>query len=318
MLNYHKKEDISLLINKDKLVDVGSAKLQCCIFGENRDNAIVIEAALASSSAEWWHIAEQLSQHAIVITYDRAGYGLSTLSKLARTPKNISKELYLLLTRLNIKNKVMIVGHSQGGLYAQQFSRDYPDKVKSLVLIDPLSANDNMFLELLTKEEYKKSGVDKTKGLQVGALLCRLQLGALLRPMLKKGIPFYYYKNFSEKAEKYILDSLTKYSHYKTALYEYNLAHCDDEVRHLKTKEGFPEIPITLITHDSTIVIDEIMKFGLASKELAIKIEGIWQELMKEYLTFSSVTKWFQAERSSHYIHLTDTKLVLESILEKI
>ncbi|MFP4456632.1 MAG: alpha/beta fold hydrolase [Clostridia bacterium] len=303
------------MVYKEELIDVHSAKLKCCVFGDNTESVIVIESALASSSAEWWHLAEELSQQAMVITYDRAGYGFSTVSKLNRTPKNISRELDMLLTKLNIKNQVLLVGHSQGGLYAQQFCRDYPNRVRSLVLIDPLSANDSMFSKFLSKKEYKQSGVDKRKGLKLAAVICGVRLGILLRPMLKEGIPFYYYNNFSEEAEKYILSTLTKASHYKTALNEYNWSHCEKEIEHLKTKAGFPDIPITLITHDSNVVIEEMKKFGLVSEELTIKIEDIWQKLMEVYLTFSSKSKWIQAERSSHYIHLTAPEIVLDTIL---
>ncbi len=299
-------------------VDVSSAKLAYRLFGEGKGNFVVIETALGSCSAEWWHLAEIVGRNATVLTYDRAGYGKSSQSSLSRTPKNIAKELFYFLGKLGVSDKVLLVGHSQGGLYAQQFARDYPDMVHGLVLIDPLSANDSSFSALLTAKEYAQSGVDKTKTLKLGATLCNIGLGPLFKPMIKKGVPFYYYKGFSKEAEDYLLTSLTKASHYKTALAEYRLAHEDSEVNELKDKTGFPDIPITLITHNSSVAIEEIINFGGATKEVAEKVEQIWQQLMKEYLSFSAKTKWLQAENSSHFVHLTESDLVLSCIKEMI
>jgi pimeloyl-ACP methyl ester carboxylesterase len=299
-----------------KTADIGSSKLSYRLFGENKRSIIVIENALASCSAEWWHLAEVLSENAIVLTYDRAGYGKSTLSKLTRTPKNVAKELYDLLETLNLVDNITLVGHSQGGLYAQQFVRDYPNRVKTLILIDPLSANDSCFSALLTKEEFAQSGVDKTKALKIGVLACSIGLGLVLKPLLKKGVPFYYYNNFSKAAEDYILSSLTKAKHYKTALEEYRLAHVEDQIRELKEKNAFPDIPLTLITHSSKVLVEEIIYYGGAINEVAQKVEQIWQDIMKEYLSFSKMSKWIQAEKSGHFIHLSESKLVIDSICE--
>ncbi len=299
-----------------KTVDIDTAKINCRLFGNEKEKIVVIENALGSCSAEWWHIAKSISEYAIILTYDRAGYGKSSSSQLSRTPKNIAKELRILLEKLNLDNNIILVGHSQGGLYAQQFARDYPNIVKGLVLLDPLSANDSQFSTLLTKKEFAQSGVDKTKVLKIGAFLCSIGLGSLLKPMLKKGVPFYYYSDFLQEAEEYILHSLTKASHYKAAIEEYHLSHKDNEIDHLRIKDGFPDIPITLLTHNSRVSIEEIISFGGASKEVAEKIENIWQEIMKEYLSFSNNTKWIQAKRSSHFIHLTEPDLVKNSIFE--
>jgi chorismate mutase len=150
----------------------------------------------------------------------------------------------------------------------------------------------------------------------MGRLLCSIGLGPVFKPILKKGVPFYYYSGFSKEAEQYILASLTKANHYKTALEEYSLSHAEDQINELKEKNGFPDIPITLLTHSSRTVIEEIMNFGGATKEVAEKVEQIWQDIMKEYLSFSNKTKWIQSKKSGHFLHLTESNLVKDSIYE--
>lgn len=58
--------------------------------------------------------------------------------------------------------------------------------------------------------------------------------------------------------------------------------------------------------------IEESIKFGGNSKEFASKIDQMWQDIMKEYLSFSSKSTYIQAEHSGHYIHLTEPELIIK------
>ena len=60
--------------------------------------------------------------------------------------------------------------------------------------------------------------------------------------------------------------------------------------------------------------IKENMEFGGNSRPIATRIEQLWQEIMKEYLGYSKRAIWIQAKRSTHYIHLTDPELIIESV----
>jgi hypothetical protein len=90
----------------------------------------------------------------------------------------------------------------------------------------------------------------------------------------------------------------------------------EDEVKGLREKENFPDIPLALIIHSSEISIGETMKYGGVNKEKAEEVERIWQNLMKEYLAFSEKSFYIQAQNSSHYIHLTEPDLVLRAVNE--
>jgi len=276
---------------------------------------IVVEMGLGSCIGEWWHIADKLIGHGGVLLYERAGIHNSKPSKNPRTPRMIAEELKRLLDTLPHEGKLILVAHSQGGLYAQQFARLYPDMVESLVLLDPLSAEDNRFKTLLTPAEYKLSGVEKAASLGMIRVLATLQLGFLIKLFMKNAPPFYYYPHFSRAASKYILDSYTKPASLKTAMAEYRLSHDPKHIAGLENAESFPPIPVALITHSSEIFVEEIMEFGGASSGLAIRIEDIWQGIMKGYLHFGSVSRYFQAEKSGHYIHLSQPEVIDEAIM---
>jgi hypothetical protein len=290
-----------------------NAKINYKIIGKECVS-IIIEMGLGTCLGEWLHVAKTLSVNHGVLLYERAGINHSEASIEDRTPINISQELHELLQTIKHEEKVIIIAHSQGGLYAQQFVRLYPNMVKGLILLDPLSANDNQFKVLLTDKEYKKSGVDKSANILIMHKLAKLHMGFITKKIMKNAPPFYYYNKFDKEVKNDILNAMTKPEYCITAWHEYVEAHKDSNIHHLKEKGDFPDIPLVLITHTSQLAIEENMKFGNNSREFATKIEEMWQRIMKEYLDFSKQSIWLQAKNSSHYIHLNESKLLFEGI----
>lgn len=170
---------------------ISSATLAYRIFGSpdpDPDSGllVVIDTCLASCSAEWWHIAERMADHCRVLVYDRAGYGQSTASTRERTPENIARELDELLAGLEVQERLLLVGHSQGGFYLTQYALMYPAKVRALILLDPATPYDGEFRQRLLPGEYKNSGVDKTLSFKLARAVTTIGQGFLFEPMLAK------------------------------------------------------------------------------------------------------------------------------------
>lgn len=273
---------------------------------------IIVEMGLGAVISEWLPLADRIGKQHGILLYERAGINKSAPSQASRTPENIADELFHLLESIPHEEKLFLIGHSQGGIYVNQFCRKYPQLVKGILLLDPLSADDNRFKEELTEKEYKKSGVDKTASFQIMYKLAKLKLGFLSKAMLKKAPPIYYYDKFSQDDLDDILGCACNPIHAKTALLEYLEAH--QNVDNLKGKLNFPDVPLILITHDSEKAIEENMYFGNNSREFATKIEDMWQSIMKEYLTFSTQSEYVNASNSTHYIHLTEPELVANAV----
>ena len=291
-------------------IEIDGQNISYCIFGRG-DIDLVIEMGLGAVAGEWWHVAEHLSKQFTVLLYERG----RNISK-ARSPRNIAEELHALLKKLPCKSKITFLAHSQGGLYAQQFARMYPDMVRGIVFVDPLSANDNKYKSVFsTAEEQKKSGFDKSENFMIMRKMASCHLGFVIKLIMRKAPPFYYYDQFSPEAKKYILDEFTKVELHDAALEEYRLAHEEKEICQLKEKGDFPQIPVALVTHGSEFEIKEITEFGQTTKEFAAKVEELWQSLMREYLTFSEQSILLRADNSGHYIHLTDFEVIMQALL---
>ena len=282
------------------------------IFGSKTVD-VVIEMGLGACIAEWESLARELGKNHGVLVYERAGINHSDKSDEERTPTNIAEELKRLIDEIPHEKKIVIIGHSQGGMYASEFCGIYPEIVKGLILLDPLSIEDNRFKMELTARELKKSGADKSKNFIILEILARLGLKGVVKKVMSQAPPFYY-AGFSEEQKEDILNSLVNITHLNTCREEYRLAHDDEALRNMVSKNKFPDIPIILVTHSSEEAIRENMEFGRNSRSFAVRIEQLWQEIMKVYLDYSERAIWMQAKKSTHYIHLTEPELIIESV----
>lgn len=295
--------------------DIGSANIAYRIYGSG-EKTLVIDTCLNSCSAEWWHIGKTLSDKYKVLVYDRAGYGKSTVSTLDRTPGNIALELNKLLCSVGINRDIIIIGHSQGGLNAIEYTVTYPDNVRGLILIDPATPFDNEFKEKLSSDEYKKSGVNKTMTFKLAYIIMSLGLGFAFKSLLRKSPPFHYYK-FSNEAKEYLLKALCKKNTYITALAEYESTHNGRNTRNVTEaieNSTLQDIPVKLLTHSSDFYIKELEYFGNLDTQTAQKVEYLWQDIMKRYLALSSNSEYIIAPNSGHYIHLTDFGILENTI----
>ena len=282
------------------------------IFGSKTVD-VVIEMGLGACIAEWESLARELGKNHGVLVYERAGINHSDKSDEERTPTNIAEELKRLIDEIPHDEKIVIIGHSQGGMYASEFCGIYPEIVKGLILLDPLSIEDNRFKMELTARELKKSGADKSKNFIILEILARLGLKGVVKKEMSQAPPFYY-AGFSEEQKEDILNSLVNITHLNTCREEYRLAHDDEALRNMVSKDKYPDIPIILVTHSSEEAIRENMEFGRNSRSFAVRIEQLWQEIMKVYLDYSERAIWMQAKKSTHYIHLTEPELIIESV----
>ena len=106
---------------------------------------LVLDAAQGTSMRVWdRQFIGELNRYASVLTYNRIGSGKSRFNSHPLTQpitaKDSAERLHHLLQRIVRGQRVILLGHSMGGLYAQYFARAYPQQLLGLVLIDAASA----------------------------------------------------------------------------------------------------------------------------------------------------------------------------------
>lgn len=84
-----------------------------------------------------WHlkIVPMLWDQYQTLTYDLRGHGYSSMTDTGYTPTDAARDLLELMDQVGIE-KADIVGHSFGGDVALYFAYLYPDRVRSIVIIE--------------------------------------------------------------------------------------------------------------------------------------------------------------------------------------
>jgi Predicted hydrolases or acyltransferases (alpha/beta hydrolase superfamily) len=100
---------------------------------------VVIEAGASANSLGWQAVQSQLSRLTRVCTYDRAGHGWSEPRTGLRDAETIVRELHSLLELAGVKGPLVLAGHSAGGLYVREYSREFPADIAGVALIDSSS-----------------------------------------------------------------------------------------------------------------------------------------------------------------------------------
>ncbi|MHA4742006.1 alpha/beta fold hydrolase [Dyadobacter sp. MSC1_007] len=101
---------------------------------------LLFESGGGMDASQWDSIATVLHNEldATVITYDRAGFGKSTLDTANYSILQEIKSLETALASLGYDNgSVVLVGHSLGGFYNRVFAARHPGQVKGGVMLDP-------------------------------------------------------------------------------------------------------------------------------------------------------------------------------------
>ncbi|WP_196766384.1 alpha/beta fold hydrolase [Pseudoalteromonas luteoviolacea] len=122
--------------NTTKIVNIKGGSLEYIDIG-NGEFTIVIESGVGTGTGYWQPLLGMLrTLNQRVIIYSRAGIGRSTDNSDV-TLQSSNKRLRALLHALNIKNNVILIGHSFGGLHARQYAFTFSEQVKGLILLDP-------------------------------------------------------------------------------------------------------------------------------------------------------------------------------------
>ncbi|HEV8081836.1 MAG: alpha/beta hydrolase [Chitinophagaceae bacterium] len=106
----------------------------------------------------WKNVISALTANGYrVIVPDQVGWGKSTKPNVKYTFSMLANNNRQLLDTLSIA-KVLVLGHSMGGMLATKFALLYPERTEKLVLEDPLGLEDyKKFIPYKTMEqEYKK------------------------------------------------------------------------------------------------------------------------------------------------------------------
>lgn len=99
--------------------------------------AVVFESGFGQGAGVWKDVIADLGAQCRCVAYARAGLGQSGTDGKPKTIDAHLQDLGAVIDSLAPGRKVVLVGHSYGGLLVTEFARKYPQRVQALVLVDP-------------------------------------------------------------------------------------------------------------------------------------------------------------------------------------
>ena len=118
---------------------------------------VILESGAFGTSADWDLVLDDLAKGGRACAYDRAGVGDSPPRAGAEDVTSIAEGLAVLLDGLGETRPVILVGHSNGALYAETFAALWPERVAGLVYVNGVTSNDltdPLLVADLTRERH--------------------------------------------------------------------------------------------------------------------------------------------------------------------
>lgn len=125
------------------VVDLGTHKLMAYSLSKNSKYLVVFESGHGNDHTSWYSTGKSSEIISIadfldsdVLLYDRAGYGKSGFNTEPRNINKLRSELEKVVDQFAKGRKVVLVGHSLGGLIIRDYAIKNPTKVAGLVFVD--------------------------------------------------------------------------------------------------------------------------------------------------------------------------------------
>lgn len=260
-----------------RFVNIGFQTMYIDCMG-NKSPTVLIDVGIAGSSANWYKIAQTLSNDVRTCLYDRAGYGWSDPGRGERTTATIVHELNLLINKAEIPGPFILVGHSFGGFTARYLAAKFPKNIVGLVLVDSSHP----------EQIYRLSALDKVK--QKPLVVGRKNL-----------VP----EDFSEFERKwYFLNSSRKATFAQMG----ELKYFKESAYQVKHSGPIKDIPVAVLSRG----------IGQLPELNGVSLENEWQDMQKDLLKLSRNSWHLIVTDSGHEIHREAPNHVIKNILKVV
>lgn len=130
---------VAAYLSPQNEVDVGEGRKVNVICTGHGSPTVLLNAGLGDSASTWWRIQPEVAKLTRVCSFDRAGYGFSSPIPGGATADvdAAAKDMWRVIDKLDLGPKVVLVGHSLGGMFDLRAAFERPGSVAAMLLLDP-------------------------------------------------------------------------------------------------------------------------------------------------------------------------------------
>jgi pimeloyl-ACP methyl ester carboxylesterase len=253
---------------------------------------VIVEQGIGGPSLDWSVINDQMGQVTRVCDYDRAGMGYSEPSFKPTRATDVAKDLNALLASARIDDGLVFVAWSAGGIYAKEFHRQFPTRVKGMVLVD---STHEQTVQRMPPQPSNQENLDNLRRTYYLA-----QVGWV---RLKGEVP-YRKAPVSEKNLKRLRAFFLK-SHTYHTLVDEGVGLEQDLASGMKPP-NLGDMPLVVIAEGGPTF--PYMVDNLAQ----------WHALQQELADLSTDGHLVIAKKSAHFIHRSEPELILEAVRDVV
>ena len=163
-----KKDKTPKVSFNENFIQLSKHKLTTYSIEKNSKYLVVFESGLGNDHSIWQlkNVAEDISVKMDVVIYDRAGYGKSTIDDTPRDIDRLRIELESVVNKYAKGRKIILVGHSLGGMIIRDFAIKNPGKIAALLFVDP--SHESVLHPTQEAEDSLYESISKIKGPNFG------------------------------------------------------------------------------------------------------------------------------------------------------
>jgi pimeloyl-ACP methyl ester carboxylesterase len=251
---------------------------------------IIVEQGIGGPSIDWNDINARMSRTTRVCDYDRAGMGHSEPAYRPTRSTEVAKNLNALLRAAKIEDDLILVGWSAGGMYAREYYRQFPERVKGMVLVD---SPHEQTLRRMPPQPSNRQHLD--------SLMHKYYLAQIGWIRLTGEIADQYAAAPLAAEDKQSLIAFFHKSHVYRTLVDEGVGLEQDLAAGL-APPGLGDLPVIVLAEGKP-------RHPYMTENLAQ-----WHQLQRELAGLSSDGHLVIATESAHFIHRTEPELLLKAV----
>jgi len=286
-----------------RLVDVDGRFMHIHCRGQGSPT-VVLELGIGSVSATWDEMHQRLAAVTRVCAYDRAGLGYSEPFDHPRRATDVANLLHELLQRAGIRDDLILVGWSAGGVYIREFHQQFPEQVSAMLFVDSSH-------EQQANRMPQMPGSDSNSTPRIAKYLAPIGL-IRMSGILDRRVD----SSSASEELKPRLKALYNQSHaLATVLKESDAFDLDIDASQPPAPIG--DLPLIVLTRGKPVELPEGSPPN-TTLELLQQERKARNELQQELTALSNRGKQIIAEESGHHIYLDQPELLIESVTELV